>query len=619
MLKFNSLQQRVSIFMLLPVGLLLIVMGFAGFIYARNRLLTQWGEATILKLQRAAHHVDMRLSRPKEMLKMFYNSAGLPHAAHVQGLILEQLSALEWVTRVNLNWLKIEDKRTEHVEMYHHMRRKWGPQGVEIKEEIEMMPFRRGSIVAITPPRLDASKGRETVTLISDLKDDTDQIIGKLEVEVGFDYLVDAVAATGWWREHKAFLVDDSGNVLTSNLKETRKRFAENGDPLEQATLESMASLPFGTVFGKGFPPREISGFYKLMEVPWTLVIMVPGKDILSPIIQFQIYYVIFGGIFILMILLLIRFVTGRTVTAVREVSRAAQRVARGDYGVALPVRTQDEVGELIHSFNTMVLQLEERTRLKNSLNLAKEVQQNLLPDKILKNPHLDIAGRSLYCDETGGDYYDYFSFPELGKDRLGVAVGDVADHGIAAALLMTTARAFIRSRIIQSTDLSQITTDVNRLLCMDTADNGNFMTFFLMLFDAGNREIRWVRAGHDPALLYDAATDEFVDLDGEGLALGVDETYAYQAYRRGGWHYGQIVVIGTDGVWDTENSRGERFGKDRLKQILRQASHTPAAAILEAVTAAISAFRGRGVQDDDVTLVVVKANPEGSNQRRDD
>ena len=171
-MRFRSLQQRYSMFMLLPVGILLLSMGLAGFVYARNRLLTQWGEATILKLQRAAHHVDMRLSSPKQMLKMFHDSAGLPHAAHIQGLILEELNKLEWVAHVNLNWLKEPDDSTVHIEIYHHMRRKMSSMGVEVKEEFMMMPFRRGSIVAITPPRYDAAEGKKTVTLISDLKDE---------------------------------------------------------------------------------------------------------------------------------------------------------------------------------------------------------------------------------------------------------------------------------------------------------------------------------------------------------------------------------------------------------------------------------------------------------------
>ncbi len=91
-------------------------------------------------------------------------------------------------------------------------------------------------------------------------------------------------------------------------------------------------------------------------------------------------------------------------------------------------------------------------------------------------------------------------------------------------------------------------------------------------------------------------------------MALGVDEDYSYQEYRRGDWDYGQIVLIGTDGIWDTENSRGERFGKDRLRRILQQMSHASAANILKAIADAIADFRQNAVQNDDVTLVIVKA-----------
>ena len=106
-----------------------------------------------------------------------------------------------------------------------------------------------------------------------------------------------------------------------------------------------MKSLPFGTVFGKGRPPEEISGFYRLKEAPWTLAIVAPGRDILSPIINFRMYYLVVGGGFTLLILVLIRFVMGRTVSAIKDVSLSAKKVAQGDYDVNLPVKTRDEVG----------------------------------------------------------------------------------------------------------------------------------------------------------------------------------------------------------------------------------------------------------------------------------
>ena len=610
MIRFKSLHQRFTIFMLLPVTILLLSMGIAGFNYARNQLLTQWGEAATLKLQRAAHHVDMRLNKPKEMINLFHRSASMPNAEYVQNFILEQLKKLEWVTRVDLNWIGKKPGAGKHFEMHHHIQlHESDDQETVTKEEsMMMMPFHSGSIVDITPPKFDAPTGGETVTLTSELKDLENNIVGKLEVEIIFRFLIDTVEATGWWQEHKAFLVDKTGMVLASNVERTHRRFADNEDPVEQSTLYAMRSLPFGTIFGKGFPPKEVSGFYKLQEAPWTLVLISPGSKILSLLIRFRIYFFAVGGIFILVILFLIRFITGRTVSSIKDVSEAAHRVAKGDYDVSLSAKTQDEVGDLIHSFNTMVKQLEERTYLKYALNVAREVQQNLLPEKSMQFFSLDVAGQSIYCDETGGDYYDFLHFPELGKDQLGIAVGDVSGHGVGAALFMTTARAMIRSRMIQPGAPSSIIADVNRLLCMDTAQTGNFMTLFFLVFDEKRKEIRWVRAGHDPAIFYDAVKDEFAELGGNGMALGVDKNWSYKDYYRNNWSSGQLILIGTDGIWETQNNQGEQFGKERLRKVLRRNSHVSAAKIVRAVTDTLADFRQKAPQEDDVTLVVIKA-----------
>jgi sigma-B regulation protein RsbU (phosphoserine phosphatase) len=259
------------------------------------------------------------------------------------------------------------------------------------------------------------------------------------------------------------------------------------------------------------------------------------------------------------LILFLIRLVTGRTVSSIKEVSSAAESIAQGDYSSSLQVKTKDEVGQLTHNFNTMVSQLQERMKLKEEMGLAMEVQQSLLPQKAPEIEGFDLAGKSIYCDETGGDYYDFIEFSEQNEGLIGVAVGDVAGHGIAPALLMTTVRAFLRSRaFLQPKDLSHVMNDVNRLLCMDTSESGNFMTLFLLLLDSRNGEVRWVRAGHEPAIVYDPSTDTFAELRGDGIALGVDETWSFQENRQEVWSDSQIVLIGTDGIWESENPQGE-------------------------------------------------------------
>ncbi|MGD2037581.1 MAG: HAMP domain-containing protein, partial [Desulfobacterales bacterium] len=400
MIRPKSIQQRLTIFMLIPVSLLLIAMGIVGYSFARKSLFNEWREAAILKLQRAAHSVDMRLSNTKEWIYMFHR-AGRDKHHHIQHeWILEQLERLEGVERVDLIPEKNKIGSMDHSEAgdLRH--------GSMTKKMLDMMSAQRARIAEITLPRYDDIVKNKTVSLISKLIDQNGRPIGRLEVVLNFDYLVKDIVAAGWWESSKAFLVDHSGKILTGTLTEDRRGLAENHDPLEQRTLYGIMTMTYGTFLGKGLIPSEVSGFYKLQQAPWSLVMIAPGSEILSPIVRFRSYYFISGAAFIVLILVLIRLVTGKTASSIKGVSEAANKIADGEFGRPLPVKTRDEVGELTRSFNTMLLQLEERMRLKEALDLAMEVQQNLLPQQALQIEGIDIAGRSIYCDETGGDYY---------------------------------------------------------------------------------------------------------------------------------------------------------------------------------------------------------------------
>ena len=127
---------------------------------------------------------------------------------------------------------------------------------------------------------------------------------------------------------------------------------------------------------------------------------------------------------------------TLRTTAAIKKVSHASLKLSQGDFGAPLPVRSQDEVGELTRSFNEMTAQLKERMSMKEAMSLAMEVQQTFLPHGMPAIPGLDIAARSIYCDETGGDFYDFLEDPSGRPTRLGIVVGDGSGHGVSAALL---------------------------------------------------------------------------------------------------------------------------------------------------------------------------------------
>ena len=605
MFRPKTLRQRQLLFLIAPVAVLLLIIGLAGFFYARTLLLDQWREAAILKLQRAAHHVDMHFSQIKNWLYMYRDAVEQNYPPLVQRWILERLRAVDGVVDVRLTGTDGESPRfvpglegPDHGPGHHGgrgMGRQGGPKG------------RGSSGIQITPPRFDAILAHDTVSLVVDLIDPGGGNVGRLEVVIHFDSLLANVISSGWWQSYKAFLVDQDGAILTCTVSKGRCQLGEANDPLEAATLRALKERPSGTVLGPGHPAKEVSGFYRLEEAPWSLVMIAPGREILAPVIHFRNYYVTIGGAFIVLVSLLIAWVAGKTATAIREVADAAQKVAHGDTDIALVTRRTDEVGQLVDSFNRMVRQLDEGLRLRQALDLAREVQQSLLPVVPPQIRGLDIAGRSLYCQETGGDYYDFLQFTEWEPDQVVVAVGDVVGHGLGAALLMTTARAFIRARLLLPAGLAQVLGEVNRLLCLDTAQNANFITVFLLLLDTRRKSICWTRAGHDPAIVYDPVTDSFSDWIGEGMALGVDETQSFQENRFDHWNPGIVILIGTDGIWETEDPGGAMFGKDRLRSILREHREESAAEILQAILDAVRDFRREATQFDDITLVVVK------------
>ncbi|MEO5374395.1 MAG: SpoIIE family protein phosphatase [Alphaproteobacteria bacterium] len=300
-------------------------------------------------------------------------------------------------------------------------------------------------------------------------------------------------------------------------------------------------------------------------------------------------------------------FIGARTITRpVASLVQTARRIAEGDLEARAYVRSGDELEDLAEAFNAMLPKLHDRVRMREALTLAMEVQQKLLPAEAPLIPGIDIAGSSVYCDETGGDYYDFLDLAELGTARVGFAVGDVAGHGIAAALLMATARALLRSRAAQPGNLSQVMTEINEHIAAD-AHAGRFMTLFYGVIDAERRSMRWVSAGHGPALAYDAAEDAFIELAGSDIPLGVEPHWVFREERQDGWLPGDIIAIGTDGIWETRDPSGSMFGIDALRAVIRANAHRPAAAICDAVATSLTDYRQARIQDDDVTIVIVK------------
>ena len=354
-----------------------------------------------------------------------------------------------------------------------------------------------------------------------------------------------------------------------------------------------------------------------------TLLIVVPKVDIVTEAVSMETYVhkrigrqIMITGIILVVVVLsiiILAFFLSRSVTGnISKLVVAARRVASGDFATRVRIHSRDEIGELGQTFNNMVPALEDRVRMKQALDVAMEVQQNFLPRIMPQVKGLDIAGQSIYCDETGGDFYDFLDIGRHSSYQLGVVVGDVSGHGIQAALLMATVRAFLKSRVKQGGSIAQVIADINRLVADDTSETGQFMTLFYAEIDPRERMIHWVRAGHDPAMLYNPDTDTIEELMGKGIALGVDGGSEYEGQFIKGLSQGQVLLIGTDGLWETRNELGEMFGKERLKALISQYAHLSSKQMIISIIDELKAFRKSVKQDDDITLVVIKVDEFG-------
>ena len=267
------------------------------------------------------------------------------------------------------------------------------------------------------------------------------------------------------------------------------------------------------------------------------------------------------------------------------------------------------EFAELSTALSAMTSGLRERYEMRNAMEIAMEVQQNLLPSNAPSSHSLDIAAANVYSDETGGDYYDFPDQGTLFDTEAGstlAVIGDVTGHGIGAALIMATARAAIRTRLRHATGLGPLLDDVNAVLVEDVPA-GRFMTLLLLLIAPDGSGFRWASAGHDPPIIYDPVEDRFVEPEGGNVPLGIVEDERFEELQTSLHGPGSIVLAATDGVWETVDPDGDFFGKDRLREVIRANRDRTADEITKAVVEAADLFRGHDRPADDVTIVVVK------------
>jgi serine phosphatase RsbU (regulator of sigma subunit) len=262
------------------------------------------------------------------------------------------------------------------------------------------------------------------------------------------------------------------------------------------------------------------------------------------------------------------------------------------------------QLTEAYEALRAAQARLVEQEKLEHELQLAREVQANLLPRATPRLPGWEFAAHWQPARDVSGDYYDFIPLPSgLG---LGLVIADVSGKGMPAALFMALTRSIVRASAVSATSPANVINQANQLICADAA-GGMFVTLFYAQLDPTTGDLTYVNAGHNPAWLYRAQADQWLELTRTGMALGMlfgFHTLTQSAIRLDS---GDFVFMYTDGLTDVADVQGRQFGAEQLRGLMHEHRRDSTAEIVAALDKTIRRFREGQALFDDITIVIAK------------
>lgn len=299
---------------------------------------------------------------------------------------------------------------------------------------------------------------------------------------------------------------------------------------------------------------------------------------------------------------------------AVNRLSAATRAIGRGDFGFRIPVRRRDQIGALQRSFNAMAGHLGElvetaaqKEALDKELALAREVQQNLLPEKIAARPGVEIASFFEPSAAIGGDYFDVLERP---GGRLGLVIADVAGHGLAAGLRMAMVKSAFELMTDEGRPAGEMLERLHHLLRRRSGER-SFVTLAFVEFDPAGGALELINAGHPPCYVVRAG-GQVEELAAPGMPLGTLAGRHGRAAAR--LAAGDAIVLLSDGIIECSDGAGEQFGYERTQRSLAVAG-AGAEALLAELLARMRAFCGEETVVDDRTAVVLTYRPPAASE----
>jgi serine phosphatase RsbU (regulator of sigma subunit) len=258
---------------------------------------------------------------------------------------------------------------------------------------------------------------------------------------------------------------------------------------------------------------------------------------------------------------------------------------------------------ELARHIDELTTITAERERITSQLQLARDIQRGLLPQRAPDAAGYDIAGWSEAADETGGDFYDWMTTPQ---GQIVLVLADVTGHGVGPSLMAAVCRAYARATLAEESPLEPLVDRLNRLVHGDVR-SGQFVTFFAGVLDPTAATVRILSAAHGPILVYRAREHRVEESPTHGLPLGVVEELEPEPGTTLALEPGDVLLVVSDGFFEWAGASGEQFGQARLEAALLAAATSSAAEIIESVRQAVYRHTTGTVQPDDMTAIAVK------------
>jgi len=241
--------------------------------------------------------------------------------------------------------------------------------------------------------------------------------------------------------------------------------------------------------------------------------------------------------------------------------------------------------------------------QVRHDLDIARSIQQGLMPAQAPRLDDFEIAGWNQPADETGGDYFDWQTLPD---GRVAVSLGDATGHGIGPALVSASCRAYARASLLALDGKDGLLGRLNTLLAEDLPSN-RFITFAVVFLDAPDSRVQILSAGHGPILWYQRQPDKIANLEAQGIPLGMISGVEYSQANERILAPGDLLMLVTDGFYEWENPGGEQFGLNRLETVVRESCDCEAEIMIQRLCQAVENFCEGTKQQDDLTAVVIK------------